>query len=163
MTRSLPRAGGVKPAHAAYTTVLHQGEGTVADKAAMALAKSSYERCCEVPDFFQTFYRNFLAACPAARPLFARTDFGRQDKLLRHAVGLLLIFPNQPPGEPSLLARLAERHSRRDLNIDPGLYRPFIDSLIDTVRQVDRECTPAVEQAWRTTVALGVEYMKARY
>ena len=143
--------------------MLHQGEGTVADKAVSALAKASYDRCCEVPDFFQTFYRNFLAACPEAGPRFGKTDFARQNNLLRHAIGVLLIFPNQPPGEPSLLARVAERHSRRDLNIDPALYRPFIESLIATVRQVDRACTPAVEQAWRTTVAAGVEYMKARY
>jgi len=133
------------------------------DKANPAVAKASYDRCCHAPDFLQTFYRNFLTACPEAVPLFAHTDFERQNKLLRHAVGLLLIFPNQPAKEPTLLSRVAERHSRRDLNIAPALYRPFIDSLIDTVRQFDREFTPSVEEAWRETVAPGVEYMKAKH
>ena len=87
----------------------------------------------------------------------------KQNNLLRHAVGLLLIFPNQPPGEPTLLSRLAERHSRRELKIDPAMYAPFIDSLIATVRQFDSEFTPATEAAWRATVRLGVEYMKAKY
>ena len=96
-------------------------------------------------------------------PRFAGTSFEHQANLLRHAVGILLIFPNQPNKEPSLLARLAERHSRRDLNIEPALYRPFIDALIDTVKQFDRECTPAVEAAWRATVAPGVEYMKSKH
>src|SRR5438093_3525527 len=121
------------------------------DKATTALAKASYDRCCEAPDFLQAFYRNFLRACPEAVPRFAGTNFDHQTRLLRHAIGLLLAFPNQPASEPSLLARVAERHSRRDLNIEPALYRPFIDALIDTVKQFDRECMPAVETSWRAT------------
>lgn len=133
------------------------------DKAVTALAKASYDRCCKAPDFLQAFYRNFLTACPEAAPRFAHTDFDQQIKLLRHAIGLLLIFPTQPIKEPTLLARVAERHSRRDLDIDPALYRPFIDALITTVKQFDGACTPAVEAAWRETVAPGVEYMKAKH
>ncbi len=133
------------------------------DKTTTAVAKASYDRCCEAPGFLQTFYRNFLAACPKAVPRFAHTNFEQQTKLLRHAIGLLLIFPGQPQKEPTLLARVAERHSKRDLNVDPALYRPFIDALIDTVKQFDRECTPAVEAAWRATVAPGVAYMKSKH
>src|SRR2546430_8647779 len=51
-----------------------------------------------------------------AKPRFARTDFERQNKLLRHAFSLLLLFPNEPRTEPGLLTRVAERHSRRDLD-----------------------------------------------
>ena len=133
------------------------------DKATTALAKASYERCCQASDFLQTFYRNFLAACPEAAPRFAHTNFEQQTKLLRHAIGLLLIFPGQPQKEPTLLARVAERHSTRDLDVDPALYGPFIDALVDTVKQFDRECTPAVEAAWRATVAPGVAYMKSKH
>lgn len=132
-------------------------------EAAMTVAKASYDRCSSTAEFFPAFYRNFLAACPEAAPLFARTDFERQNRLLRHAVGLLLAFSHDPGPEPTVLTRIAERHSRRDLNIDPKLYRPFIDSLIHTVSQFDREFTPAVEAAWRATLAPGVEYMKARH
>ena len=133
------------------------------DKAVTALAKASYDRCCTAADFVPAFYRNFLAACPEAAPKFAHTDFERQNRLLRHAIGLLLIFPTQSPQEPPLLARIAERHSRRDLDIDPALYQPFIESLIATVKQYDREYTAATEAAWRETVTPGVEYMKSRH
>ena len=133
------------------------------DKAKTALAKASYDRCCQAPDFLQTFYRNFLAACPEAVPRFAGTDFDTQTRLLRHAIGLLLIFPNQPNKEPGLLSRIAERHSRRDLNIDPALYRPFVDSLLATVKQYDGEFSSAVEAAWRETITPGVEYMKSKH
>lgn len=133
------------------------------DSAARDLASASYQRCCETPGFFESFYRNFFAACPEAEPRFARTDFTRQNKLLRHALGLLLAFPNQPPAEPSLLARVAERHSRRDLDVPARLYPFFVDSLISTVQQHDPDFAPEVEEAWRRTVAKGVQYMLSKY
>jgi len=133
------------------------------DKATTLVAKASYDRCCRSADFLPAFYRNFLAACPKAEPLFAQTDFTRQNKLLQHAVGLLLTFPNQPISEPTLLSRLAERHSRRDLDIDPVFYGPFVESLLETVSEFDGEFSPVIEAAWRQTVAPGVEYMKSKH
>ena len=130
---------------------------------AVRLAKASYTRCSAAPEFFETFYRRFFTLCPTARPKFAKTDFDRQHRLLGHAFGLLLNFPAQPDGEPTILSRVADRHSKRDLDIAPALYPPFIDSLIDTVKQFDREFTSAVEAAWRTAVATGVDYMQSRY
>ncbi|MGH7675595.1 MAG: globin domain-containing protein [Gemmatimonadales bacterium] len=127
------------------------------DDSVVATAKASYDRCCAVPAFFQAFYTTFFEACPEAKPLFARTNFERQNRLLRHAIGLLLIFPRQPEGEPTLLTRIAERH--REIGIEPRLYAPFVDSLMATVRRYDPECTPAVERAWRDTVGMGVAYL----
>lgn len=55
----------------------------------------------------------FFAVCPEARPRFAHTDFRRQHNLLRHALSLLLLFPNKPdPEARSLLRRVAERPER---------------------------------------------------
>ena len=133
------------------------------DKATTALAKASYDRCCQAPEFLQAFYENFLATCPAAVPRFAGTNFEQQTKLLRHAIGMLLIFPNQPNKEPNLLTRVAERHNRGDLNVDPSLYKPFIEALIDTVKRFDGQYTATTEAAWRETIAPGVEYMKSKH
>jgi hemoglobin-like flavoprotein len=127
------------------------------------MASVSYQRCCENPGFLEAFYRNFFTVCPEAAPRFANTDFERQNKLLRHAFGLLLIFPKQPDAEPTLLTRVAERHSRRDLNVPPSFYPPFVDSLIATVKQYDPACTQEVEEAWRRTVEQGVRYMVSKY
>ena len=133
------------------------------DKATMAMAKASYDRCCQATEFLQTFYKNFLATCPEAVPRFAGTDFDTQTRLLRHAIGLLLIFPNQPNKEPNLMSRLAERHSRRDLDIEPALYGPFVSALLATVKQFDGQFSPTVEAAWRETITPGVEYMKSKH
>lgn len=129
----------------------------------VAVARKSYERCCAALDFFPCFYRNFFRACPVAKPLFAKTDFRRQHKLLQHAIGLLLAFPNDASDTPSVLARVAERHSSRDLDIDPALYTPFVESLIQTVREHDSEFTDRTEDAWRRTLAPGVRYMQSRH
>ena len=133
------------------------------DSAARDLASASYQRCAEQPGFFESFYHHFFAVCPEAAPRFAHTDFERQNRLLRHALGLLLIFPKEPDVEPTLLTRVAERHSRRDLNVLPSLYPPFVDSLIATIKQYDPAYSPEVETAWRRTVAKGVAYMISQY
>jgi hemoglobin-like flavoprotein len=128
----------------------------------IAIAKASYDRCCERADFFVCFYRNFFQNCPGVEPMFAQTDFERQNKLLRHAIGLLLIFPNQPADEPTILSRVAERHGPTDLNIDPELYPGFVESLVQTVAEHDAEFDTAVEDAWRRTIAPGIAYMLER-
>ena len=130
---------------------------------AMAIARASYERSCARSDFFQAFYRRLFEVRPEVKPFFANTDFERLHKLLRHAIGLLLIFPAQRETEPTILARVAERHSRRDLGIDPSYYPSFLEALIDTVKRCDPEFTPTVEQAWRTTLAKGFAYLQSKY
>ena len=132
-------------------------------KAAMTEARASYDRCTQAPRFLDDFYARLFELRPDAKALFAETDFDRQRKLLRHAIGLLLSFPAESDGEPTILTRLAERHSRRDLSVDPSFYPPFLESLIETVKRHDPACTPAVEQAWRVTVAKGFAYMQSRY
>ncbi|NNG16696.1 MAG: globin [Gemmatimonadales bacterium] len=144
---------------------MDQSSNSATERTAMCgLAKASYDRCCAVPDFFPSFYQHFFTTRPDVRPLFAKTDFRRQHNLLRHALSLLLIYPNKPEAEGrSLLRRVAERHSRADLAIDPSLYEPFIDALMLTVKQHDPEFSPEIEAAWRATVQQGVEYMMSKY
>lgn len=129
---------------------------------AVALAKASYQRCQQVPHFFEAFYQRFFETCPAARPMFANTDFVRQHKLLQHAIGLLLAYDQQPQRGPNLLARVAERHGRNDLNVDPAYYDDFLASLILTARAVDPEFTSDTEAAWREATAAGLAYMKSK-
>jgi hemoglobin-like flavoprotein len=129
----------------------------------VAVARSSYQRAAGAPDFFVAFYDRLFEVRPDTRQLFARTEFERQHRLLRHAIGLLLSFPEERDGEPTILTRIAERHSRRELAIDPSLYPPFLECLLDTIKRCDPEFTAAVERAWRTTLAKGFAYMQSRY
>jgi hemoglobin-like flavoprotein len=129
----------------------------------LKLARASYERCSAVPDFYACFYRNFFRAAPEAEPLFAQTDFQRQHQLLKHALGLLLAFPSRPDDGPALLKRVADRHSRSDLAVRPELYPRFVDALVQTVSEHDRDYSPAVADAWRAAIAPGIAFMRGRY
>jgi hemoglobin-like flavoprotein len=136
------------------------------DRANMRLAKASFDRCSAAPDFLGNFYDHFFTTCPEAKRYFVNTDFARQSRLLRDAIGLLLIAPlfaTGPEAGSTVLSRVAERHSRRHLGVEPRFYPPFIESLIATVRASDPEFSPEVETAWRAAIAHGVEYMQSRY
>lgn len=139
------------------------GGDTPVDRLAMEAAKASYERCRDSDAFFRSFYKNFFAACPPAEPMFVETDFDRQIRLLRHAIGLLLIFPTQPEAEPTILTRVAERHSRRDLDVPPELYGDFVEALVETVAAYDTAFTPEIGDAWRRAIAKGVAYMQSKH
>jgi len=139
------------------------GGETPEDRLAMEAAKASYGRCRDSDAFFRSFYKNFFAACPRAEPMFAETDFERQIRLLRHAIGLLLIFPTQPEAEPTILTRVADRHSRSDLDVPPELYGDFVDALVETVAEYDTSFTPEIGDAWRRAIAKGVAYMQSKH
>ena len=139
------------------------GGDTPDDSSAMEAAKVSYARCRDSDAFFRSFYENFFAACPRAEPMFAETDFERQIRLLRHAIGLLLIFPTQPASEPTILTRVAARHSRSDLDVPPELYGDFVDALVKTVAEYDTSFSPEIGEAWRRAIAKGVAYMQSKH
>lgn len=124
------------------------------------IAEESYRRV-QGEAFFQAFYRRLLDTEEATRAKFGGTDFSRQNKLLQHGIGLLFIFAKRP--NPSLLARIAERHSVHDLDIPPGLYPHFVDSLIATVREFDPSFDADIEAAWRLAVMPGIDFMRGRY
>ena len=50
-----------------------------------------------------------------------------------------------------------------DLDIRPGLYDTWLDCLIQAVRKHDVQFSSEVEEAWRTTLRPGIEYMRAKY
>lgn len=129
---------------------------------ALAVARASYDRCLRRADF-PRFYERFLETCPEAVPMFWNTDFDKQERLLRHAIGLLLSVHEDTPDHPNVLSRIAERHSRRDLDVDPALYDAFVDSIIDAVAEFDPEFTLEIERSWRAAIAPGITYMKRAY
>ncbi len=128
---------------------------------AHTIAQQSYARCQRTPDFFMRFYDILLESHPAIPPMFANTDFPRQRKLLQHGLGLLLSFAKDP--NEALLERIAARHSVSGLNVDPGLYPCFVDSLVEVVRRSDPKFDADIERAWREAVRPGIDFIKARH
>lgn len=124
---------------------------------AVSTATASYERCQRAPEFFHTFYAKLLSSDPSIPPMFARTEFPRQHKLLQHGLGLLLSFARRR--NPGLLERLAHRHGPTDLNLSRDLYPKFTWSLLEAVRTHDPQWSPEIEAAWRESMDPGITFI----
>lgn len=123
----------------------------------LELAQQSYDRCQQAPEFFRAFYEAFLESDPRIPPYFAETRFDRQHRLLQHGLGLLLSYAKR--ANPHLLDRIAARHGSGDLDIPPGLYPFFVDSLVETARTHDPRFNGETESAWRAALEPGLRYM----
>lgn len=133
------------------------------DTTLMETAKASYERCCKFDEFIPSFYENLFKASPEAKALFAETDFTVQTPLIKHAIGLLLIYPNHTDDQSPLLERTAARHAKTDRDVPPELYPLWVDALMLAVQKYDTNYGPGVEKAWREVMKPGIEYMISRY
>jgi hemoglobin-like flavoprotein len=126
-------------------------------------AKASYERCCQSDEFLTSFYEYLFEASEEAKARFADTDFKVLIPLMKHAIGLLLIFSTQADDQTPILDRIATRHTKTDLGVPPELYPHWVNALMRAVRQYDANFEPGVEAAWREVLAPGIDYMIARY
>jgi hemoglobin-like flavoprotein len=127
----------------------------------LTIAEDSYHRCAAIPEFFPTFYQLFLDSDSRVPPMFAATEFDRQNRLLKHGLGLLIIYAKRP--NPALLERIATRHGRTEIDAAPELYETFAACLIKALEKHDPEFTPEVADAWRRAVEPGIAFMKSRY
>ena len=140
---------------------LDGGYETPVEQPAYVVAQRSYTRCLRAPAFFADFYERLLASNPAIPPMFSGTVPPKQHKLLRHGLGLLLSYANEP--DDVLLERLAARHSERGIDVPPGLYEHFVESLVRTIEQHDAHFDQETEAAWREALAPGIDFMTSRY
>jgi hemoglobin-like flavoprotein len=126
---------------------------------------ASLGRCRATAGFLDAFYQRFVASSDEVRTKFAKTDMMRQVQMLEDTLFVVANAVQGEEGSParSDLPRIAERHSRRDLDIRPELYDLFLKCLIVTVRTHDAKFTPEVEVAWREVMGFGIEYMRKHY
>lgn len=128
------------------------------------LFNDSYERTVQSdPDaFFDRFYEIFLAANPRVAVAFAKTNMARQREMLMDSMAYVIDFSiTMVPSE--YLSKVARRHGKKDLNIEPYLYDIWIESLLTTLRERDKEFLPETETSWRVLLAPGIAFMKSNY
>ena len=61
------------------------------------------------------------------------------------------------------LERLAQLHSRAELDIKPELYDLWLDRLLQAVREFDPLFDDDIDAAWRRLLQPGIDFLKARY
>jgi len=127
------------------------------------LFNDSLERCTGRPGFLDRFYELFMASSEEVAAKFKHTDFRKQKKALRVSLYKMMLVREGNAGADADLERLAQLHSRRQLDVRPELYELWLDRLIQAVREFDPLFSGETEKAWRNVMRPGIEFMKARY
>ncbi len=113
-------------------------------------------------EFFAAFYERFVAASPEVAEKFRHTDMARQQAMLKKAFYHLLAFYASSHAD-YYLQEVAISHDRAHLDIRPGLYDLWLETLIDTVRTFDEQFDDEVELAWRLVMTPGIVFMTFHY
>ncbi|MGD9636186.1 MAG: globin domain-containing protein [Pirellulales bacterium] len=124
---------------------------------------ASYHRCRASEGFFDRFYERFLAKSPDIAHKFRHTDFKRQKLMLRESLISMLLFNQNIASALEDVERLADRHSRQQVDIPPYMYKLWLDSLCETIAEHDPEFTPQLEQEWRAAMKGGIDLLISRY
>ncbi len=111
------------------------------------------------PEFTSRFYEIFLASSPRIEELFANTNMSRQKTMLHDSLGMLVDFNVHKTITPQM-QHLAAVHGPGDRNIPPDTYGLWLNSLLQTVSEMDPRFDPQVSMAWRLTMAPGISYLQ---
>jgi hemoglobin-like flavoprotein len=126
---------------------------------------ASLKRCLAAPGFLAGFYDRFLTSSNEVREKFRGVDMQRQARVLEDSLYVVAVAVQGEEGSLARgdLPRIAERHSRRDLDVHPELYDLWVRCLVEAARDHDPQWSDDVATSWRETLAFGVEYMRRRY
>lgn len=132
---------------------------------ATELFLASLKRCLGAPGFLAAFYDRFTGSSAEVREKFRGVDMKRQVRVLEDSLYVVAVAVQGEEGSLARgdLPRLAERHSRRDLDIRPELYDLWLQCLVETARGHDPQWSEDVAAAWRETLTFGADYLRQRY
>lgn len=129
----------------------------------VAAVRSSYGRVIAKGKFVERFYELFLKSSSEVKRMFAHTDLGKQSELLERSLTMSLLFPQGNLIARQVVDKIRASHSRKNLNVNPALYKLWLDSLIKVVAERDPECTPELEQQWRRVMQVTLDYITEGY
>lgn len=113
------------------------------------------------PKLIDRFYEIFIDSHPAIRPLFRSTDFAHQTEVLKQGLNIAIMYAQGHPVAENSLKMLRKSHGREGMNIDPKLYKHWVESLIKAIVEADHRFTPDIEREWREVLQKTVDYISA--
>lgn len=130
-----------------------------ANEAMAELFNDSLERCKQNKQFIEKFYTRFFRSDSSVAAYFARTDMQRQMEMLDASLNVMMIASCDDNISGDFLTHIAAVHHQRKI---PGyLYDKWLESLVDTVKEVDTKFNPSIEDAWRSIMKYGINFMKS--
>ncbi len=118
----------------------------------------SFHRARRNGDLFTTFYEKFFASSPEIPPLFVRTDFDRQKRMLRQSLLELLNFAAGIETAVEETVQLGRMHA--NLNIRSVHFDWWLDALLAALAEHDTEFTPELKTKWKQALQPGIEAMR---
>ncbi len=135
----------------------------VIDNRLAPVFSKSLERCLAKEDFFDSFYQRFINSSDDAKAMFANTDMQNQKKMLQNSLYMMIAAPSGLEKASTHIEHIAKSHSRAGYGVKPELYDLWLDCLLETAKEYDKEYEPVVESAWKQTLEAGIKLMKSGY
>ncbi len=125
--------------------------------------RSSFNRCGDQLEFFETFYERFILASPEVAEKFSNTDMDHQALMMRASLEMMISGTLDEDSGADHLKQVAALHSRKGHDIPASLYRLWMNALIETIKAFDRQFDDQLEQAWRRVLDPRIRFITSRY
>lgn len=137
------------------------------DPAKVQVVRQSLGRCllnkAHGLSFLDAFYGAFLASDPRIKPRFSNTNMEAQKDLLKHGLTMLIMFGGGSAMAKTSIEHLALKHDHAHLNIEPAMYRLWLDSLLACVKVYDPKYEDGLTDAWAEVLNPGIGVMTKAY
>lgn len=133
------------------------------EKESIRKVNLSYKRCLLHEDFFTTFYEYFLKTDRRIAEHFQYTDFAQQRIAIKHGIEYMIMFAEGSRIASSKIESLSINHDRNHLNVQPELYKNWLNSLLKTIEVYDKEFNEDLKNSWIQILSYGISRMKAKY
>lgn len=125
---------------------------------------NSLERASKVDIFPRVFYRNLFFLNPELEKRFEQTDWNKQEiALLKGVEHIAGFFEKKDQIHHQNVLRLAESHSKKNLDIHPHHYYYWIDAMIMTLKAVDHLWYDDMEYYTRECLFFPISFMISLY
>jgi hemoglobin-like flavoprotein len=118
---------------------------------------STFQATDRADKLYRGFYARLFESVPAARRLFARTDWSRQYNAINEALKQLLDYDTGSQRAAEQLGAVALKHQQ--FGLGERELRSFEDALLHALRTCG-ECTPDAVEDWRIILAPGLQHMR---
>lgn len=123
-----------------------------------------YHRCESVPNFSQLFYEHLFFLNPKIQNYFKSTEWNHQHKALMHALDHLFHFnDNVNDFHKKQIIRIAQTHSKKNLNIHPHDYYYWLEALVMTLKKVDEDWYQDLEYYIRECLFFPISFIISLY
>lgn len=112
--------------------------------------------------FFARFYEVFFDKSEAVSQKFTATDMPTQIRVLQKGMYQLMSF-YLTKKDSQYLHSIAVTHSQSHYDIHPELYDLWLESLLETVEEMDPDYNGAIRLAWQIVMSPGILYLKYHY